>query len=668
MLIAAGLFIFGLNCSRFSLAKITNTFLPLLLSLLQQYWHYPAFRPLQEEIITSVMDGKDTFVLLPTGGGKSVCYQVPALAREGFAIVVSPLIALMQDQVVQLNNRGIPAAFIHSGMNGRQIRATLERAVNNEYKLLYVSPERLQTESFREYAAAFQVNLIAVDEAHCISQWGHDFRPAYLKVDILRSLFPNIPVLALTASANEQVQQDIIQQLKLKQPVIFKQSVVRQNLFYTIRYTENKPVDTARVFEAIKGSGILYCRSRKRCVETAIQLKGEGLDTSVYHAGMNREERERAQQQWTASHAQVMSATTAFGMGIDKPDVRIVAHYDAPEHIEAYYQEAGRAGRDGQKAHAVLFFNQRDIIRLQESTEISYPPDAFIRKVYQLVGDYLQVPVGNGYEEMMAFDALQFVQNFKLDVMRAFSAIRLLEREGFWQWEEQANSQTLIQFTTSRDTLDHLTRSEPKLSYVTTALLRLYGSIYHFPTAIREFDVSRLLKIDKPALDQALQKLAALGIIDYRPGIAGGALYWLHNRMTPHQLALNSARINRLRKAHEERTLQMIRYIQTDDVCRNILLSQYFGEERGQECGGCDACKRNAKKEKAPSDPLKEKLLQAIRQKQQVSISELTAAFPETDSSRIIDYIRLLSDEHLCRVYPTGLYLQADNGCRSILL
>lgn len=627
----------------------------MLLSLLAQYWHYNAFRPLQEEIITSVMEGRDTFALLPTGGGKSICYQLPALAREGFAIVVSPLIALMQDQVMQLHKRGISASFIHSGMTARQIKDTLERAADNQYKLLYVSPERLQTESFKAYATDFQLNLIAIDEAHCISQWGHDFRPAYLQIDTLRQLFPDVPMLALTASANEEVQQDIIQQLKLRQPVMFRQSVVRENLFYTIRYTENKPADTALVFEAIKGSGILYCRSRKRCVETAMQLKEEGLDASVYHAGMNREEREQAQQSWTASAARVMSATTAFGMGIDKPDVRIVAHYDAPEHIEAYYQEAGRAGRDGQKAHAVLFYNHRDIVRLEESTAISYPPDEFIRKVYQLVGDYLQMPVGTGFEEMKAFDALQFVQNFKLDVLPAFSAIRLLEREGLWQWQEQVNTRTQVQFTTDRPTLEYLARTEPKLAYVTTGLLRLYGSIFHYPTIIREFEVSRSLKIDKAALDQALQRLAALGIIDYRPALNGGGLYWLHNRMTPHQLLLNSARINRLRKAHEERTRKMIAYILTEDVCRNILLSAYFGEKTDKACGGCDACKRNARKDNVPSDPVKEQLLLLIRQKHQVAVSELIAAFPDLESGRVIDYIRQLSDEHLCRVYPTGI-------------
>lgn len=627
----------------------------MLLSLLEQYWHYTSFRPLQEEIISAVMAGRDTFALLPTGGGKSVCYQLPALARDGFAIVVSPLIALMQDQVMQLQRRGISAAFLHSGMNARQISDTLERAADNQYKLLYVSPERLQTDVFRGYAGAFQLNLIAVDEAHCISQWGHDFRPAYLKIDTLRAFAPGVPVLALTASANEQVQQDIIQQLKLQQPALFKQSVVRDNLFYTIRYTENKPVDTVRAFEAIKGSGVLYCRSRKRCVETALQLKEEGLDALVYHAGMERTAREAAQQSWTASHSQIMSATTAFGMGIDKPDVRIVAHYDVPEHIEAYYQEAGRAGRDGNKAHAVLFYNHRDIVRLQESTAISYPPDAFIRKVYQMVGDYLQMPVGSGFEELQPFDALQFAHNFKLDVLPAFSAIRLLEREGFWQWIEQANTRTQVQFTTDRPTLDYLARNEPKLAYVTTGLLRLYGSIFHFPAYINEFDLARILKVDKAALDQALQRLDTLGIIDYRPGLAGGALYWQHNRMTPHQLLLNSARIDRLRKAHEERTEQMIRYIQTEDVCRNILLARYFGEQTAKECGGCDVCRRKAKKDNVPSDPLKEKLLALIRKEQQVSVAALTAAFPDLEQDRLIAYIRQLSDEHLCRVYPTGI-------------
>lgn len=626
----------------------------MLQSLLQQYWHYDSFRPLQQEIITAVLEGKDTFALLPTGGGKSICYQLPALAQDGFCLVVSPLIALMQDQVMQLVNRGISAAFIHSGMTARQVNDTLDKASRNEFKLLYVSPERLQTESFLNYASWFRLNLIAVDEAHCISQWGHDFRPAYRKISALRPLFPGVPVLALTASANEKVQKDIMQQLLLKQPVVFTQSVVRKNLFYHIRYTENKPADTTHLFKAMKGSGILYCRSRKRCMDTALLLRNEDIDSGVYHAGLPKEERDFAQKKWMESHRQVMSATTAFGMGIDKPDVRTVGHYDVPENLEEYYQEAGRAGRDGNKAHAVLFYNHKDILRLQESTEISYPPESFIRQVYHLTGDFLQMPVGKGFEEFQPFDPITFANNFKLDVLKTINAIRLLDREGFWQWNEQANMQTQVRFTTDRATLNYLEKAEPALSYITTGLLRLYGSIFHYPTIIREFEVSKMLRIEKPQLDEGLKRLSALGIVDYQPAINSGSLYWLHNRFAEGTLVLNTQHIDELRKAHEERIESMIAYIQEENVCRNILLSEYFGEQTQEECGGCDACKRKAKINKL-SGNVKEEILRLIRTGQQTSITELTSHFPDTESSIIIDYIRQLSDEHLCRIYPTGI-------------
>jgi ATP-dependent DNA helicase RecQ len=626
----------------------------LLQSLLQQYWNYIAFRPLQEEIITAVMDGKDTFALLPTGGGKSVCYQLPAIAQDGFCLVISPLIALMQDQVMQLKKRGIEAAFVHSGMTSRQVHEVLERATRNEFKLLYVAPERLQAESFLEYAEDFEINLIAVDEAHCISQWGHDFRPAYRKIDTLRKIYPQVPLLALTASANEKVQLDIMEQLQLKDPAVFKQSVVRENLFYHIRYTENKPADTNTLFKSQKGSGILYCRSRKRCVETAMQLKGESIDAGIYHAGMPREERELAQDKWTSSHEQVICATTAFGMGIDKPDVRIVGHYDVPENIEEYYQEAGRAGRDRQKAHAVLFYNHKDIQRLQESTEINYPPEDYIRKVYQLVGDYLKVPVGEGMEQFQPFDAVAFVHTFQLEVLKTLSAVRLLDREGFWQWNENANTQTLVQFTTDRSTLNYLEQNEPALSHIATSLLRLYGSVFHFPTVIREFEVSKLMRIEKAQLDLGLQRLASLGIIEYQPATSGGTLYWMHDRFSQSHLCLDMARINRLREAHEERIEKMIAYITEEQVCRNILLSRYFGEENDKPCGGCDACKRNAKQTQQPKD-LKAQILTIIRQEQEISVQDLTLRFPDIDTSLVISAIRSLNDESLCRIYPTGI-------------
>lgn len=623
-------------------------------ALLQQYWNHTAFRPLQEEVIGTVLEDRDAFALLPTGGGKSLCYQLPAIAREGFCLVVSPLIALMQDQVAQLDKKGIAAAFVHSGMNARQVDAVLYQAAAGDLKLLYVAPERLQTTAFEQYMPDFRLNLIAVDEAHCISQWGHDFRPAYRRIGELRDNFPGVPVLALTASANEEVQQDIMQQLRMKKPDIYRQSVVRENLFYHVRYTENKPADMAALFNKVKGSGILYCRSRKRCVETALQLRQDGIDAGVYHAGMPREEREQSQQLWTAGKRRIMCATTAFGMGIDKPDVRAVAHYDAPEHMEAYYQEAGRAGRDGLKAHALLLYDHKDILRLQESTEISYPPEAYIRKVYQLVGDYLSVPVGEGFEELQAFDAVAFAHAFDLETLKTLSAIRLLDREGFWQWSEQANMLTQVQFTTDRQTLNYLERSEPKLSYVATSLLRLYGSIFHYPTVIREFEVSRQMRIEKPQLDRALQRLSALGIIAYQPAVSGGTLYWMQQRFAPAQLRLNTRHIDQLRKAHETRVKHMIAYIQEEKVCRNILLSQYFGEEPGKPCGGCDACKRNAVQTQV-STSIRERILELIREKQQINVAELATHFPGTASESIIAYVRALHDESLCRVYPTGI-------------
>lgn len=625
----------------------------MLKEILRKYWNYPEFRPLQEEIASAVVAGRDTLALLPTGGGKSVCYQVPALALEGLCLVISPLIALMQDQVMQLKKRDIAAAFLHSGMTRAQTISVFESARNGELKLLYLAPERLQTDLFLEYAPELSVNLIAVDEAHCISQWGHDFRPSYRTIAALRPIYPAVPVLALTASANKAVQTDIQEQLEMKDPAIFVQSVVRTNLFYHVRYTENKPGDTATLFQSRRGTGILYCRSRKRCVETALQLRNDGIPALVYHAGMNREEREQIQQRWTQSNEHVVCATSAFGMGIDKPNVRTVAHYDLPENMEAYYQEAGRAGRDGQKAYAILFWDQRDIERLQASTEINYPPETFLRKVYQLAGDYLCLSLGAGFEQLLPFDALDFVKKFQLDLLPTLSAIRLLEREGYWQWNEQANMQTIVQFTTDRPTLNFLERTEPALSYIATGLLRLYGSIYHFPTSIKIYEVSKMLRIEQQQLERGLQRMAALGIIDYQPAISGSTLYWLSGRLPDRNLKINTERLGLLRKAHEERVDKMIAFVSDTTRCRNKLLSAYFGEASTENCGDCDVCK--ARRQQANQTPrLRQAVLKLIREEQQISLSDLVTRFPEQPQAEIIEAVRALNDESLCRVYPSG--------------
>jgi ATP-dependent DNA helicase RecQ len=627
---------------------------PLLQQILQQYWNYDTFRPAQEAIITTVLEGKDCFAMLPTGGGKSVCYQVPALARDGFCMVISPLIALMQDQVMQLQQRGIAAAFIHSGLNGKQLDEVLYQASKNAYKLLYVSPERLQSEVFQAYLEQFELNLIAVDEAHCISQWGHDFRPAYRKISELRKWFPDVPVMALTASANAMVQADIIAQLKLQQPAIFKQSVVRENLFYHIAYSENKPGDISGLMRAQPGSSIIYCRSRKRCVETAIQLRSEGFDAGVYHAGLPKEERDIAQVKWTQSDNQVICATTAFGMGIDKPNVRLVMHYDVPDNLEEYYQEAGRAGRDGKDAHARLFYYPKDIINLEASTEIKYPSAEYLGKIYHLVGDYLKMPVGDGFEQLQAFDAIAFIQTFNLEMLKTLNAIKLLDREGFWVWNENASTETIVEFTTSRDTLNHLETSHPKLSYIATGLLRLYGSIYHFPTSIRPFEVSKLLRIEKPQLDEGLRQLAALGVLKYQPAIAGGTLFWMHDRVGRPLFRLNMQRIETLKKAHQERVAKMIAYITTEDVCRNILLSDYFGETNQKACGRCDACIRNKGNEKIPAD-LNTQILDYIKLSKEITIVALQKHFPEMQMDKLIAQVRLLNDEGLCRINAAGV-------------
>ncbi len=620
-----------------------------LKDLLQRYWNHSSFRPMQEEIIMSVMEGKDTLALLPTGAGKSVCYQLPALALDGFTLVISPLVALMQDQVMQLSAKDIPAAYIHSGMRQGQVEKVLARAAANECKLLYVSPERLLTPLFQNYIPYFNINMIAVDEAHCTSQWGHDFRPAYSKIGDFRRFFPGKPLLAVTASANDKVRQDILELLQMKNAAFFRGTVVRENLFYEVYYAEDKPKRVTDLFQANRSSSILYCRSRKRCAEADLLLKQKRLDSGVYHAGLQKEERDAMQKRWTDSHSAIMCATTAFGMGIDKPDVRCVVHYDVPESIEAYDQETGRAGRDGNRARAVMWYNGNDVSRLRESVDLQYPPEPYLRKVYQWVGDYLKIAVGSGLEEFRAFDALLFIHNFKLETLRALSAIRLLDREGLWLWNENANIYTTVQFTTDRATLNYLEQTEPPLFYIASSLLRLYGSIFYHPTTVKEFEVSRILRIEKPQLDKGLNRLASLGIIDYQPAESGGTLYWLRERLADQHLFLDMRRIERLRQAQRERIEHMIAYFEDQDTCRNILLAQYFGEQTGTVCGGCDCCVRNNKNGYKPAG-LKKQLLQLIKEQGSVPLRALALHFPGEEETFLIAQLRQLCDERLCRI------------------
>ncbi|MBS1687386.1 MAG: ATP-dependent DNA helicase RecQ, partial [Bacteroidetes bacterium] len=403
--------------------------MPSAQQILKKYWRYDAFRPLQEEIINNILQDRDTLALLPTGGGKSICYQIPAIARDGFGLVISPLVSLMQDQVARLKSLDIQAEYIHAGMHYNDVQRTLQNTLHGPIKLLYVSPERLQTELFNEYLPEFDLNLIAVDEAHCISQWGHDFRPDYLKIAELRKVFPGVPVLALSASATKEVQEDIAIQLQLKQAAVYKASLERPNIFYDIKYSENKNADTQQAIQANQ-SAIIYCRSRRQTELLAKSLNDKGAKANAYHAGMPKDQRESMQEQWMQNSIPIMVATTAFGMGIDKADVQLVLHYDAPEHLEAYYQEAGRAGRNGEQSRALALYNSKDIKRLQESTALRFPPESYLRQVYQAVVEYLQIAIGTEPNQYFDFDLADFCRKFELEAVPAANALKLLEQEG----------------------------------------------------------------------------------------------------------------------------------------------------------------------------------------------------------------------------------------------
>lgn len=618
-------------------------------SILKKYWGYPAFRPLQEEIITSILEGKDTVALLPTGGGKSICYQVPAIAREGFAIVVSPLVALMQDQVSRLKKQGVLAAAIHGGMSFSEVKQTLDSFLYGPYNMLFVAPERLQTNLFKEYLPDFNVNLIAVDEAHCISQWGHDFRPNYLKIAELREYFPNVPVLALTASATPEVQQDILVQLKMKQPAVFRQSFERENIFYEIRYSENKIGDTLNTLKNNNACAIIYCRSRKQTETLSKTLQQNNLSALAYHAGMSKDKRDAAQHAWMNNEAQIMVATTAFGMGIDKPDVRLVLHYDTPEHLEAWYQEAGRAGRDGKPANTLTLYNYTDIKRLGESTALQFPPEKYLRQVYQSVAEYLQIATGMEPDQYYPFDLADFAAKFKLKALEANYALKLLEQDGLWTLTEAVRNPATIQFTATRQEIDHIYQHYKEPGYVAINLLRQYNGILQFPVAVRIGAVAKQLKMPQAAVERAIVQLHQMGILKYNQPKEGPQMFFHHYRVDSRHLIINNQRIQKLREQHEARTKAMIAFLEEKNICRDRILLRYFGEQPHKDCGHCDVCRNKQFKNTADIN-LHENVLQLIRQEKNLDIIQLKSFFDEALYEPLLTVLRELADRKLITV------------------
>ncbi|MEP6465773.1 MAG: ATP-dependent DNA helicase RecQ [Parafilimonas sp.] len=559
------------------------------LNILQQYWNHQTFRPQQEAIIQSVLDGKNTIALLPTGGGKSVCYQIPAIMKDGLCLVISPLIALMKDQVANLEKKNIPALLLHSGQTFFEVKQTLQNAANGGYKFLYVSPERLQSRLFKEFLPALNINLIAVDEAHCISQWGYDFRPSYLQIAELRN-FIDAPILALTASATPVVLNDIKDKLKLKDAVVFRQSFHRKNLSYSVFKVDSKINKAVDILNNVTGSAIVYCKSRKLAKKISDLLHLKNINTDFYHAGLSYDERSKKQEAWLNNKIRVMVCTNAFGMGIDKPDVRSVIHYDVPDCLENYYQEAGRAGRDEKKSYAVLLYNVDDEADLKKLPEIRFPPIKEIKNIYQSLVDYLQIPVGNGEGNYYNFNLNEFIKNFKLDVFTVISTLKTLEQEGYINFNESVFLQSKICFTASKELLFEFEKAHPKIEPVIKSLLRTYEGIYDNKVSINEKLIAKLIRNSVEEVKQKLQQLQLLGIIEYEPQKETPQIYFITNRASAQYLVINYEKYKQRKHDFEKRTTTMLNYLQITIACRSKFIGNYFGDTEIEDCGICDSC------------------------------------------------------------------------------
>ena len=604
--------------------------------VLHTYWGYSSFRPMQEEIIRHALDGEDVLAILPTGGGKSVCFQVPALMKDGLALVVTPLIALMKDQVQNLKSRGIRAMAIHAGMNRREVDLALNNAAYGDYKFLYLSPERLKTRAFRAYLSVLNVSYIVVDEAHCISQWGYDFRPDYLEIGQIRK-HTDAPVIALTATATPLVANDIMERLGFKEKLLLKSGFERPNLSYIVRKTQDKIGQIRSVCSGVPGSGIVYVRSRSRAEEMASQLRSAGVEASFYHAGLGTHTRAERQEEWKSGKTRVMVCTNAFGMGIDKPDVRFVVHSDLPDSPEAYFQEAGRAGRDGKPSYAVLLWNGTDITRLKQIEQVSFPSLEFIEDIYQKLHIFYEIPYEAGEGRVLKFDIREFCKRFGLQQAPAWYAIKYIERESHWSIAEDADIETRVKIDVDRTALYSVDLPDPRMPDVLDALMRMYTGIFSYATAIDEDAVAARIGVQIPVLRQLLYGLSVNHVIRYIPADHATIIGLQHGRLMPGNLQLRPERYKLLRSTFHERIQTMMDYVEEEDECRSQFLLRYFGQTESALCGKCDICRAGAAK---PKD-LRERLANWIAARDGIyTLNEIKSAFGTAEDS----YLEVLRD------------------------
>lgn len=612
--------------------------------VLKEYWGYDGFRPMQEEIITAALEGKDVLAIMPTGGGKSVCFQVPGLMREGITLVVTPLIALMKDQVQNLNDRGVRALAVHAGMSRHEVDLALNNAAYGDYKFLYLSPERLGTQLFQSYVDVLDISFVVVDEAHCISQWGYDFRPDYLRIGELRERI-DAPVIALTATATPPVAQDIMERLGFREKLLLKSGFERPNLSYIVRHVEDKCSQILNICNGVPGTGIVYARNRRKCEELSEFLRAQGVSASFYHAGLGGQARAERQAAWKSGAVRVMVCTNAFGMGIDKPDVRFVVHYDLPESPEAYFQEAGRAGRDGKRSFAVQLWNSVDVRRAKQIEDVSFPSLEYIEDVYQKLHAFFEIPYDTGMGRQLKFKIEDFCKRFGLQRAPAFYALKYLERTEHLTYSEEVDIPTKVRINVDRKSLYDVELADQGQANVLEALMRSYTGIFSFLQQIDEEYVARRAGQTVPQLRQSLYGLSLAHVISYVPTDHSDVVVLHHDRLRPGNVNLMPSRYAMLRESFHARAEAMLEYVSETSECRSRYLLRYFGQTEAADCGTCDVCR--ARRAALPARTLQQmtrrKLIEYIDEKDgEYSLEEIVAEFGNPSENHSPDYLDIL--------------------------